>query len=50
MNKDKFVDLKIRYKYKEILKEYCQKYGYKMYALIEQLIEKECSDKNMLKS
>ena len=50
MDENKFVDIKIREKYRKILKEYCQKYGFKMYALVEQLIERECSDKNRLKS
>ena len=40
---DKFVDLKIRKRYKELLKEYCKYNGLKMYALVEQLIEKNCS-------
>jgi hypothetical protein len=52
---DKFVDIKIRKRYKELLKEYCKYHGYKMYALVEQLIEKNCSirapnERNVLRS
>ena len=40
---DKFVTIKIRKKYKDILKEYSNTYGYKMYALIEELIKERCT-------
>ena len=43
---NEFVDLKIRKRYKELLKEYCKYNGLKMYALVEQLIEKNCSIHN----
>ena len=42
MNKNKLVDLKIHQEARDILKAYCQKYGYKMYALVEQLIIENC--------
>ena len=38
---DKFVDIKIRAKYRDMLKEYCKDNGYKMYACVESLIEKK---------
>jgi len=40
---DKFVTIKIRKEYKNMLKEYCKSYGFKMYALIEELIKEKCT-------
>ena len=39
---EKLVDIKIRKEYRDILKVYCKKNGLKMYALVEQLIKKNC--------
>ena len=50
---NKLVDIKIRPEYRDMLKAYCQKNGFKMYAFVENLIKKNCSvDKptNTLKS
>ena len=38
---DKFVNIKIRKEYRDMLKEYSKNHGYKMYALIEELIKEE---------
>ena len=40
---DKFVNIKIRKEYKDMLKEYSNNHGYKMYALIEELIKEKCT-------
>jgi len=48
INMDKFVDIKIRAKYRDMLKEYCKDNGYKMYACVESLIEKNCRKKKVL--
>ena len=45
---DKFVDIKIRAKYRDMLKEYCKDNGYKMYAYVENLIEQNCRKKRVL--
>jgi len=50
---EKLVDIKIRREYRDILKKYCKKNGLKMYALVEQLIKKNClleKPNNVLKS
>jgi hypothetical protein len=50
---EKLVDIKIHKEYRDILKQYCKDNGLKMYALIEQLIKKNCSlerPANVLKS
>jgi hypothetical protein len=50
---EKLVDVKIRKEYRDILKVYCKKNGLKMYALVEQLIKKNClleRPANVLKS
>jgi|TARA_Y100000310_G_scaffold248547_1_gene254386 hypothetical protein len=50
---EKLVDIKIRKEYRDILKIYCRENGYKMYALVEQLIKKNClleKPTNVLKS
>jgi hypothetical protein len=50
---EKLVDIKIRKEYRDILKIYCKENGYKMYALVEQLIKKNClleKPTNVLKS
>ena len=39
---EKLVDIKIRKEYRDILKVYCKDNGLKMYALVEQLIKKNC--------
>ena len=49
----KLVDIKIRKEYRDILKIYCKENGLKMYALVEQLIKKNClleKPTNVLKS
>ena len=49
----KLVDIKIRKEYRDILKQYCKDNGLKMYALVEQLIKKNClleRPTNVLKS
>jgi len=40
---DKFVNIKIRKEYRDMLKEYSKNHGYKMYALIEELIKEKCT-------
>ena len=50
---EKLVDVKIRREYRDILKVYCKENGLKMYALVEQLIKKNClleKPTNILKS
>ena len=50
---EKLVDIKIHKEYRDILKVYCKDNGLKMYALVEQLIKKNCSlerPANVLKS
>ena len=37
--KDKFVNIKIRKEYRDMIKKYSKNHGYKMYALIEELIK-----------
>ncbi len=41
----KFVNIKIRKEYRDMLKEYSKNHGYKMYALIEELIKDKCTKK-----
>ena len=36
---DKFVNIKIRKEYRDMIKKYSKIHGYKMYALIEELIK-----------
>ena len=45
---DKFVDIKIRAKYRDMLKEYCKDNGYKLNAYVESLIEQNCRKKKVL--
>mgnify|MGYP001424932520 CR=1 FL=1 len=40
--KDEFVNIKIRKEYRDLLKDYSKIHGYKMYALIEELIKEKC--------
>ena len=40
---DNFVTIKIRKKYRDMIKEYSKTNGYKMYALIEELIKERCT-------
>jgi hypothetical protein len=40
---DKFVNIKIRKEFRDMLKEYSKNHGYKMYALIEELIKEKCT-------
>jgi len=40
---DKFVNIKIRQEYRDMLKDYSKNHGYKMYALIEELIKEKCT-------
>ena len=42
---NEFVNLKIRKKYRDLLKEYSKKHGVKMYALVELLIKEKCNRK-----
>tara|TARA_B100000073_G_scaffold325680_1_gene309690 strand:- start:1600 stop:1791 length:192 start_codon:yes stop_codon:yes gene_type:complete len=46
---DKFVNIKIRKQYRDMIKDYSKKHGYKMYALIEEIIKEKCT-KNILYS
>ncbi len=46
---DKFVNIKIRKQYRDMIKDYSKKHGYKMYALIEEIIKDKCT-KNILYS
>jgi hypothetical protein len=41
--KDKFVNIKIRKEFRDMIKEYSNTHGYKMYALIEELIKEKCT-------
>ena len=43
--KDKFITIKIRKDYRDMLKKYCITHGYKMYALMEELIKERCTKK-----
>ena len=50
---EKLVDIKIHKEYRDILKQYCKDNGLKMYAMVEQLIKKNClleKPVNVLKS
>ena len=40
---DKFVNIKIRKEFRNMIKEYSKTHGYKMYALIEELIKEKCT-------
>ena len=40
---DKFVNIKIRKEFRDMIKEYSRTHGYKMYALIEELIKEKCT-------
>jgi len=40
---DKFVNIKIRKEFRDMIKEYSKTHGYKMYALIEELIKEKCT-------
>ena len=40
--KKKLVDIKIRPEFRDILKEYCEWTGDKMYVVVERLIKKHC--------
>jgi len=41
--KDKFVNIKIRKEFRDMIKEYSKNHGYKMYALIEEIIKEKCT-------
>ena len=43
--KNEFVTIKIRKLYRDMIKEYSRNHGYKMYALIEELIKERCTKK-----
>ena len=40
-----FVTIKIRKEYRDMLKDYSNNHGYKMYSLLEQLIKEKCTKK-----
>ena len=40
---DKFVNIKIRKEFRDMIKEYSRTHGYKMYALIEEIIKEKCT-------
>ena len=42
---DKFVNIKIRKEFRDMIKEYSKTHGYKMYALIEEIIKEKCTKK-----
>ena len=39
--KEQFVNIKIRKEYRDMIKDYSKNHGYKMYALIEELIKEK---------
>jgi len=41
--KDKFVNIKIRKEFRDMIKEYSKNHGFKMYALVEELIKEKCT-------
>ena len=43
--KEKFVTIKIRKEYRDMIKDYSKTNGHKMYALIEELIKEKCKKK-----
>ena len=43
--KEQFVNIKIRKEYRDMIKDYSKNHGYKMYALIEELIKEKCKKK-----
>tara|TARA_Y100001963_G_C6715412_1_gene416390 strand:- start:1090 stop:1260 length:171 start_codon:yes stop_codon:yes gene_type:complete len=43
--KDKFVNIKIREEFRDMLKDYSKHHGYKMYALLEELIKQKCTQR-----
>ena len=47
---DKFVNIKIRKEYRDMIKDYSKDHGYKMYALIEELIKEKCTKKILYSS
>ena len=40
---DKFVNIKIRKQYRDMIKAYSKDHGYKMYGLLEELIKEKCT-------
>ena len=48
--KDKFVNIKIRKEYRDMIKAYSRNHGYKMYALIEELIKEKCTKRILIKN
>ena len=40
---DKFVNIKIRKEFRDMINAYSKNHGYKMYALIEELIKEKCT-------
>ena len=42
---EQFVNIKIRKQYRDMIKDYSKNHGYKMYALIEELIKEKCKKK-----
>ena len=48
--KDKFVNIKIRKEFRDMIKEYSSNHGYKMYALIEELIKEKCTKRILYSS
>jgi len=45
--KEQFVNIKIRKVYRDMIKDYSKNHGYKMYALIEELIKEKCKKRIM---
>jgi hypothetical protein len=41
--KDEFVNIKIRKEFRDMIKEYSKIHGFKMYALVEELIKEKCT-------
>ena len=41
--KEEFVTIKIRKLYRDMIKAYSKTHGYKMYALIEEIIKEKCT-------
>ena len=48
--KEEFVTIKIRKLYRVMIKEYSKTNGYKMYALIEELIKEKCTKRILYSS
>jgi|TARA_B110000438_G_C15153615_1_gene368624 hypothetical protein len=48
--KEQFVNIKIRKEYRDMIKDYSRNHGYKMYALVEELIKEKCKKRILYSS